>query len=263
LDAQEDYLNILTELGLTIRQADVYISVLKSNQATVKIIAHNAKVERAEVYRVIPVLEKLGLIKKFISKPITYEGISIPEGLIVLLERDTNKHNEIQVKANKLIKKICLDSKEDQSHRDIHYFLASGAAERLELIKILNTVQSSLDVIIDWRSLQQVVSIHYKLFKEALDRGVKIRYITRMPKDAQDSRPLQNLKKGTFEVKYSSSIPPNTVVLIDEKDIDIVTMTNSTSTEVTGLWSNNPNLVATIRDYFDLKWNLATDSSPK
>jgi sugar-specific transcriptional regulator TrmB len=263
LESKNNYLSILTDLGLTIRQAEVYISIIKSKPPTVKIIAQNAKIERAEVYRVIPVLEKLGLIKKFLNKPIIYEAISIPEGLKVLLERDAKKHNEIRIKAKKVIEKFCLNTQEQPSNIDIRYFLATGEAERRELIRILNTVQSNLDAIIYWKSLQQVVSRNYELFKAALDRGVKIRYITCIPKDIQISLLVKNLQKGTFEVKYAPSVPPNTVVLIDETEVDIVTPPNSYCSQITGLWSNNPLFVATIRDYFNLKWSSALDNIPK
>ncbi len=257
LDSQDNYLSILTDLGLTIRQAEVYISIIKSKPPTVKIIARNAKTERAEVYRVIPVLEKLGLIERFLGKPITYKAISITEGLKVLLDQDTEKHDEIQNRAKILIENLRSNDKQEPSQSDINYFLATGDAEMRELIKILNTVQTSLDVIINWKRLHHVVNRFYELYKSALERGVKIRFATCRPEGEQLSHIIQNLCHGTFEVKFTSSVPPATVVLIDEKYVDFVTSSNPNSNEFTGLWSNNPDLIATIREYFDTKWSSA------
>ncbi len=52
-------LSILTQLGLTTRQAEVYLTICKLEKATVKTCAKRLQIARAEVYRAIPHLEKL------------------------------------------------------------------------------------------------------------------------------------------------------------------------------------------------------------
>ena len=64
-------------------------------------------------------------------------------------------------------------------------------------------------------------------------------------------------KKGTFEIKGSTALPATSIILIDNKTADIVTDSSASNTP-SGLWSTNNEFVGMIRDYFNLKWSLAS-----
>lgn len=62
-DAEEDRIEFLEKLGLTVVQAKIYIANIDTGPATAKQISKVAKVAREDVYRVMPSLQTLGLTK--------------------------------------------------------------------------------------------------------------------------------------------------------------------------------------------------------
>jgi len=59
---------LLIGLGLSLNQARVYLAILQL-QKTAGQIAKFSKVRREDVYRILPTLEKMGLIERWLGKP--------------------------------------------------------------------------------------------------------------------------------------------------------------------------------------------------
>ena len=61
--------DLLLGLGLTLNQAKVYLAVIKLEKTTVGQVASFSKVRREDVYRILPSLEKMGLVERLLGKP--------------------------------------------------------------------------------------------------------------------------------------------------------------------------------------------------
>ena len=59
--------DLLLGLGLTLNQAKVYLAVIKLEKTTVVQVANFSKVRREDVYRILPSLEKMGLIERLLG----------------------------------------------------------------------------------------------------------------------------------------------------------------------------------------------------
>jgi sugar-specific transcriptional regulator TrmB len=59
---EEEFVQILTRLGLTISQAKVYLALLELKKATGKITAKHSEVARQEAYRVLGELQEKGRV---------------------------------------------------------------------------------------------------------------------------------------------------------------------------------------------------------
>jgi sugar-specific transcriptional regulator TrmB len=106
IDLQDDDLNIFTQLGLTHLETEVYIAIIKSGQSTASSIAKKLQIARAEVYRIIPELLKLGLIERIITTPNAFRAFPISMGLNTLLERNKKRQDKIQTEAKEFLRKF-------------------------------------------------------------------------------------------------------------------------------------------------------------
>src|SRR5208283_2660828 len=81
----------LTSFGLTGNEAKVYLSLLQLSKASAAEIAKLANIPRQEVYRVLPRLEKIGLVEVIIDKPTKYLAISPHDVLkqLIGLQKET------------------------------------------------------------------------------------------------------------------------------------------------------------------------------
>src|ERR1017187_7841643 len=71
-----DKTDLLMGLGLSPNQAKVYQAVLKLGNVSASMISKSSLVRREDVYKVLPALEKMGLVEKAIREPSYVSGCS-------------------------------------------------------------------------------------------------------------------------------------------------------------------------------------------
>jgi sugar-specific transcriptional regulator TrmB len=258
LTFENEDLRIFLQLGMTMQQTKVYIALNKLEQATVKTIAKTAQMERAEVYRAIAKLQKLGLIKKLVTTPTVLRATPLSEGLTILLQLNAEKHKEMRAKAEQFLRNLN-HNRQKSSQESSQYYLTLGPkpVER-DYIRDLSETQTSKDCILDWKSILYVINRTFEYVKEALERGVKIRYVTHIPEGTNMPQIIQTLTKtGSFEVKSASTIPKAGIDIFDKKIVHIVTSPTYLE-EIEVLRSTNSEIVELEQDYFELKWQSAT-----
>jgi sugar-specific transcriptional regulator TrmB len=78
---QEDLVSKLTRFGFTINQAKVYLSIIQNGPVTVGEIAKISQLHRQDIYKMILILEKKGLIIKTIDKPVLISAVPTEKAL--------------------------------------------------------------------------------------------------------------------------------------------------------------------------------------
>ena len=93
----------LTSFGLTGNEAKVYLSLLQLSKASAAEIAKLANIPRQEVYRVLPRLEKIGLVEVIIDKPTKYLAISPHDVLnhLIGLQKETLERHLFELRRKK------------------------------------------------------------------------------------------------------------------------------------------------------------------
>jgi sugar-specific transcriptional regulator TrmB len=259
LSLTEEDLNVFTQLGMTPRQVEVYVTINEIGQSTAKTIAKTAQIARAEVYRVIPELEKLGLITRIISNPISFRAVPLSKGLSILLSKETEKYREIKGKAKQFSRKFKKYTGEKLNQEDTQYYLTSGLkAEEREFLRELKEIQISKDGIFNWRLILFAAGRYFEENKEALERGVKIRNITHIPEGEKIPQSIRTLiKTGSFKIKYIQTIPKAGIDILDKKCVHVIIVPGSNMKEIEVLRSRNPAIIELAQDYFELKWQEA------
>ncbi|TRO51281.1 TrmB family transcriptional regulator, partial [Candidatus Bathyarchaeota archaeon] len=122
----QETIKILQKLGLTFTQARIYLVLSDLGTSSVKIISKTSGIDRAEIYRKIPSLIKLGLIQKILGIPVKFKAISLKDGLNILLEQESFEHLELQKRTKKLTKKIKEKSKETKQQIENQFNIIPG-----------------------------------------------------------------------------------------------------------------------------------------
>ena len=73
----DEYVSTLTELGLSVSQAKVYLSLAKSRSLKAPEISLISGITRPDVYRILVELEKVGFIERKISKPVRFQAVPV------------------------------------------------------------------------------------------------------------------------------------------------------------------------------------------
>ncbi len=262
---RDDDIRTLIQLGLTLLQAKAYLTLCIIGSATMGAISKNSSIARQDVYRVMPTLQKLGIVEKVVKTPATYQALPIKEGLSLLLQQKQEDFDTLQKKAHLLIKNRQMTKENATSNGDENdqFMIIQDQTLLFQKFERANvTAQMSIDCSCRWPRMKWLISLcncKDDLFTLAMARGVKIRLLTETR--GQDSSVDKNIagmsKNALFEVRFVPGPIPLQMVLYDGKEA-YTSMSTSEETDLPHLWSNNPHYVWLMKNQFDGMWNQAS-----
>lgn len=89
-------LDLLMRLDLTELQAKTYLTLTTVEKAEVGLVSKLSNISRQDIYRIMPTLEKLGLVEEIIATPKLYKAIPLNEGTARLFQKRTEEHTKLE-----------------------------------------------------------------------------------------------------------------------------------------------------------------------
>ena len=255
--------NALCSLGLTILQAKVYLALIESGASTIKEISKTSKVARQDLYRITSELQKMGLVEKVLAVPTEFRAIELMVATSILLHRIHDKEIEMNKKAQGLMRRHKhRNAKARPEEREPLFIMIPQKEGDRRTVRALENAQKSMDSVISWRKFS-VLMLDARKFglKKALERGLKLRFITDKPEDEKQIPKIVKTyrKKYSFDVRYLPNDPPAHIGLFDKNEVFLNTSTKNGLLETPLLWSNSFSLVVVISDYFEILWLTAME----
>ena len=262
---QQSSEQVLTDLGLTQKQARAYIVLAKSGPLRITEISRNAKVARPDVYPALEKLQKLGLVEKIIGTPVKYRAISMDEGLSLLLETKTNQYQKIRAETEVLRIAVKTESQNELNQMENNQFvlIPEGKAVIDRIAAAIESAQQSIDIVLSW---QRVTRGIVESFTESRDiaeaKKVKIRCISERPPENETSKQLiQYFKEMAFnQMKFISHLPETIFGIYDKREISVAVVPKTDLQSSPVLWSNNVALISLASNYFEVLWREATEA---
>jgi sugar-specific transcriptional regulator TrmB len=257
----ENEIRILESFGLTLNEARVFLALTLLGTASVKEISKSSNVAREAVYRVLPRLQKLGLVEKEITWPTRFIALTLDDAVTVLLALRNRETCDLQEKAKVLLslknKKAKMEPLEDSK------FLLIPAKKML-ISKIgdqLDRAQKSVSVVTSKKRLRGAMDIFSAAIEKASSRGVKFRIVTSNTKRVLSPAILEVCNNNPcIEIRYTFSDPKCAALIFDKKEVLIITKPAAeVCCESSALWSNNSSLVNIVEEYFEILWITASE----
>lgn len=251
----DEKIKVLQHLGLTFRQAKVYLALVELGIASAKAVSQVSDVTRQDVYQILFELQDFGLVEQGITRPTRFSLISVNEGLTILMERKKEELSELEKKTTTLLCKFRENKKEPHLNCEKQFVLVpEKEATRFRANKALEQAQVSNDCVIRREALEYALNRDDENFKKALNKGVKFRYIICGMENHEILKIDRAFKNNPrFLIRYSTNPCPAQIVVIDNKTACVSTGPNGGITAPT-LWSTNPTIVSLLHDYFNMLW---------
>ncbi len=261
---KDEYIETLVKLGLTSLQARIYLTIVTLQKAGVGKIATMADIARPDVYRILPIIEKIGLVRKVIATPVTYEATPLKEGCQLLLDRKKSDYVEAEQKISDLIRAFDEKNNITIDEGTVESFCLINSKQLLieRIVLADSTAKKSIDVIGRWGAIRAVVFSNTDVYQEAMKRGVKIRFITDTPK--VNDKFVANLNRKSnplFELRYLEEPLPIRGAIYDGKTANMCVRTIQDLQLTPSLWSNNPEFVKLLLNYFENLWSQGKKSA--
>jgi HTH-type transcriptional regulator, sugar sensing transcriptional regulator len=265
LPLQEHETRLLQDLGLTSPQARVYLALANlGNAATASQISTTSNVARQDVYRMLTELQALSLIERIIAKQATFKAIPVQEAVDILIERQKHKTRILREKATETFKVLAEAKKEDAPvHQDNPKIVLVPKKELLirRIKKAIETSQECVCAITPWHEFVQFQFMMHEQWKQALNSGVKIRWITHQPPSTSSylESNVSFVKHPSFTLRIKANNPDVRFSIHDNREVFFAISSATNAAESPALWTSNPIFLFFLKDYFELSWSLATD----
>ena len=258
--SNDENTDLLLSLGLSLNQAKVYLAILKLEKTTAGQIAKFSKVRREDVYRLLPALEKMGLIERLMGKPMEIRATPISDALSFLVSEEKNKFDErlkgMRITVQRLSNndwKLPLTEKES-----LYILIAEKKAILAKTSGLIRNSKKEVAMIADKVRIMPILSMFSDECKRAIKKGAKIRLI--FEGDSTDVLLGEKVKKlidgASVHVKFYRE-PLNHFIMSDDKEALITTSKESGLGESPSLWTNNSNLIGVLRTGFESDWKKA------
>ena len=257
-------INSLEDLGLTSSQVKVYLALLNVGCSDARTASKFSGVVRQDIYRVLNELIAKGLVAKTLDNPSKFDPVNLEYGLAILYDHKKTEVVNMQTNVTKLLKNYKGKKKTTILNKESFFEIqALNVTSDLCGKEIVDTAKISLKTILPWEMFVRLSTIHGKKQKGALKRGVNIRVLTEKPID----KSLQKLGKANaidplLEIRYVPQIS-GLFTIVDDQTVFIQTETEDNCFQGKILISNNPSLVAILKDYYETIWEKASETPIK
>ena len=268
MESQFSELQTLVDLGLTLVQARVYLTLVRFGASRTLAISKISKVAQPDIYKALSKLQELGLVEKLIETPFEYRAIPVNTGVSFLLETKRMQYEKVRAEARLLLdtfKDMKLNSA-DQPKGSRVFLIPEGRAVIERINTAIAKAQISMDFLLSWKRFSRgIASTFAESIESAWAKNVKIRFIIENTLKSETAKQLIQycIEKPSCQIKFIPYHPKVVLGIYDKKEVSIIV---NPKTELAGsptLWSNNPSLIAIAKDYFEKLWLTAIKSNFK
>ena len=235
----ENEIKILTQLGLSKDEAQVYHVLLVSKESTVGKISRSINFSRAKIYGIIDNLLAEEIVVEGNKHPKTYFPVDPKEISNRKLKNVQKASESVHKELVPLFKSKPIDYLETLTVKDMEIFS--------QVVDMCERANETIDVIAAILPSEMPRSV-CKAFSDASGRGIKVRML--FP-DKETNLDLSRLD-GYFEIRLAKSIPAAGIILIDDSEFCVggLDVPDSKNT-LLGMWMNQPELARLAKLIFD------------
>jgi sugar-specific transcriptional regulator TrmB len=259
---QDEEIKTFTGLGLTFLQAKVYLTLIRTGNSTIKMVAEQTGIARQEAQRVTAELQKIGLVEKILLKPTEFRPIHIKEAIMFLLERREKASLELKERANRLLQN--LSNYQNRSLREesgTQFVIICGKEAIIRKSKsILNRTTKSCEIINGlWKNVGYAGSLFEKESIKMLKRNVKIRIVAEKLPEPQVVQEIYKhcATNSNFQIRFISPTPSAMLGMYDRRELLVSTSPEKLIGDSPMLWTNSSALILAVQTYFDKLWETS------
>jgi sugar-specific transcriptional regulator TrmB len=248
----------LTEFGLTRSQAKVYLALVNLGEdSKAYTVFKFSKVARQDVYRILNELQQLGLVEKVIAKPTRFRAIPLFDAASIMLERKRTICSELTIKLEELAKKT-VEKNNNATIQDSDRFalITEMGAIKLRTKEAVNNSSQVMQYISPNRELSQWLVGLYEPYTQAMERGVRLKWITDEPINSEGWPRIVKafVENPQFELRTVSSLPKAKFGIYDRKEVIMALFVDYEIGEAPALRSINDSFVSLAEEYFESTW---------
>jgi DNA-binding response OmpR family regulator len=254
----EETSNELTHFGLTKTQAKIYITITALGVASASEIDKLSKIRREEVYRIIPELEKRGIITRKLKVPRKFSATQPETAIQMLTETKLNtmtgemeKLKQKQTELTSKLKTIALPTKQEDYTIEV---IAQKDAANPRLANMIENADKQIDIMAPLQNLL-ITFADYSQKTGTKPKPIKIRIMTEKREQQTLTKNIMQLAKAdqnNVEIKLTEKLSYN-LLITDDKEA-IWKGNDPTNENTSTFWTDDPTQITILKTSFDSLW---------
>ena len=262
----EENAQTLSGFGLTHREAKVYITIAKLGLASVGQVSKVSEVRREDIYRMLPKLQKMGLVEKILGKPVKVRATPVEDALTILIKQErelaSKRLSQLMTKKSEFLKNFKAYRVKPTENEGPHFALISQREAIINKgLTMIMKAKEAIDVVTSRYEFYQFFANYAVPVKKAIKKGVKVRVILDVS-DQDDSilRIIEDYKSSTasFDLRYTYEQSSH-FIIVDHKQAFVATSPEPPVGKNPYLWTDNSNVVKLMQKYFEDSWHASVN----
>ncbi len=260
---QEDLVIKLENFGFTVNQAKVYLSIVHSGSTHVGRISKDTQLHRQDIYKMLPKLEKMGLITKTIDKPFMIEAVPVGEALDNLVSKERKNANERITHLENNLKEMVNTLQEQPRIKEEATFtlLTTDEAIKSRGRLTFKKFKKEFLLVTDIEHIKSPSRHYFRYFLQTIsNENAKTRLIV-VANDEVDTvkQTVEKIVpiKGKFAAKSIKETSCKNFQVIDNKEVWIATQQKTETGNPCILLTNDQNIVSVYKENFNKAWKNA------
>jgi len=260
---------MLCEFGLTPNQAKVYFAIVQLGIAPVGRVSKVSKVRREDVYRILPKLEKMGLIERILGTPTKIRATPLEDALSILVKHEKDiadkKVSTLMAKKDDLLKHLKAGSKKPRFEEEETQFALIPTREAIinKAITTIKKAENEIDLITSIDELSHFLPTFAEPLENAMKRRVKVRVILEVHEHGESL--LKNIEnylshKAALDIRYAYQSLSH-YIIVDYKQVLMATSPEPPLGEHPYLWTDNKSFAGLMQENFEELWHSAVNSN--
>ncbi len=248
----------LVDLGLTYRESKIFLTLSLLGRATINNLSSAAKMDRANVYRVVNQLRELKIVQVLITNPKTFEALPLNDPVQLLLDGKKKKYKNAEYKAQKFLRRYKQNRRAPANSKESQLILIPGGKLTLRKIEeLVNSTKETHEGILYLRDIRERIDFFHALFKKLIFNNVKIRLLVSCENKEGMDEIFESLQNKNLEIRINDAKPQDTFSIWDKKSVFLTIKPKISEPMTDGLFINNFAIVGLIQEYFELKWAIS------
>jgi sugar-specific transcriptional regulator TrmB len=259
---EEDLVVKLESFGFTVNQAKVYLCIVQSGKTRVGQIAKTTQLHRQDIYKLLPKLEKMGLITRTIDKPFMIESIPIEEAFETLILKERKKSEDRILHLENNLKEM-VDSIQNQpqiKEETQFSLLTTDEAIRNRRTLTFKKLEKEAQLVASLENIQ-TRSTNFRDFLQTIaqtEANTRLIIVTKED-DEVTKEAIEKIAPfaGQFTAKSIDGVACKNYQIIDNKEIWIATQQITETGHPCMLCTNDQNIIEVYKESFVNAWNRA------